>query len=796
MKKHTTSNSPSTVSSTRSRGSRIPLVVVESPSKAKAIKGYLGDGYMVEASVGHVADIPKHKNSVRPQDSFAVTYELTDKGTATIALLRKLMKRASKLVLATDADREGELIAAHLVEFLQPTIPIERIVFQSVTKEAILDALANPREIDHDLVEAARARRIIDRLYGFEVSPILWAKVRANLSAGRVQSPALRLIVERELERQRFVSASYSGITGVVSVPREVELALTHISGERLAIGKDFVADGQPIGGVRVLTSVEADALAANLAQGTTLTVVRVKEQSTTRKPQPPFTLSTLLQAAGNKLGMSSEETTRIAGKLYEAGHVTYVRTDNAMLSPMTAAKLRNAAQRAFGDEYIAPKIRYVGGGKKAFVQGAHEGIHPTRPDVQRVRGIGEREHAVYALILQRALASQMADSRLRTRSITLEGEAPNEAGTVCTFTASGSITEFPGHRIAFGRDGGADDELPDFAEGDTITVSEFEAKHHATTPPARFNESSLVKELEELGIGRPSTYVPIMKKLRERYVWSKPGDRALVPTMSAFAVHRLMSRHFADLVDYDFTKEMEETLDKVSVGESSKIDVLTAFFFGGGDDEWPGLEALVSGDVNDIPADDLIALDLGVHPDSGKRIVVRSGVLRKRGVYTPYVECGDVKRGITDETPLDDLTLDKVLDLLSHEPSQIGVIDDVPVFLMKGQKGHYFQWGSKEVLPPGHKKPRTAGLMTSMSFDSVTIDDAERMFALPRTLGVHPDTGDDVSVLFGPFGAYVKSGENTRSLRPEEEAFTIDLEAAITLLATPKSYRGRRRKK
>lgn len=755
---------------------------------------------MVEASVGHVADIPKGSDSVKTGSEFAVDYELTEKGRATIAKIRSLMKKASKLVLATDADREGELIAAHLVEFLEPSIPVERIVFQSVTKEAVLEALANPREIDRDLVDAARVRRIIDRLYGFEVSPVLWATVRGNLSAGRVQSPALRLIVEREFERQRFVAADFASITGTIEGTPDIEMSLTHISGQRVAVGKDFDESGALRGDALLLGGDAAEALAAELSRGTDLTVTAIKEQSTTRKPQPPFTLSTLLQTAGNKLGMSSEETTRLAGKLYDAGHVTYIRTDNAMLTPATAAKLRGAAQRAFGDEYVAPGIRYIGGGKKALVQGAHEGIHPTRPDSRTIRG-SAREQMVYELIWQRAIASQMADSRIRSRTVTLEGDVPGEPARRCTLTVTGSITEFPGFRKAFGDGNGADDELPLFVEGDTVFATSFVAKRHQTTPPPRFNESSLVKALEDLGIGRPSTYVPIMKKLRERYVWSKPGDRALLPTISAFAVHRVMSRCFADLIDYDFTKSMEEDLDKVSIGERGKLDVLTAFFFGvddpgGNGDAWKGLEKLVAHGRTSIPHDDLIALDLGVHPESGARIVVRSGVLRKRGAFTPYVECGDVKRGISDETMLEDLVPDKVLDLLSHEPSHLGLLDGVPVYVMRGQKGHYFHWGTKDLLPPGHKKPRTAGLMSSMSFDSVTLHDAERMFAFPRLLGVHPDSGLDVHAQFGPFGPYVKCGDDTRSLASEDAAFTIDLDGALALLAIPKSYRGRRRKK
>ena len=782
---------PSTSPTSPRASSRRPLLIVESPAKAKTISKYLGTAYMVEASVGHIADIPEKKNSVDVDNGFAVEYVLTPKGRETITHLRQQLKKASMLILATDADREGELIAAHLVEFLKPTVPVQRVEFRSVTKDAVEKALAQPRQIDASLVEAAKTRRILDRLYGFEVSPVLWRKVRQNLSAGRVQSPAMRLVVERELERHQFVSAGYFDIDATSATSPAFVAKLTAVDGQRIATGKDFDSRGVLVNDVRAISIEMATAIATVLESGpSALTVSSSAEKAYSRFPQRPFTMSSLYQAAGNRLGMSTAEARVVSQQLFDHGHITYPRTDNGAFGREALAKVRHAVKEVFGDALLSPKARYISGaGKNA--QAAHEAIHPTRMLVRRPAGLTPRQQALYELIWQRTIATQMSDASGVTVSITLQTTAATSPTVDCEFSASGTTITSPGFRLAYGFDEEDEKEkaLPALAVGESVPMESFTMLQHATAPPARFTEASLVKELEELGIGRPSTYASIIAKLRERYIWSKKGERALVPTITAFAVHRIMTQYFQPLVDYTFTQIMEKDLDRITSGEQMRDLLLTDFYFGAGG-EWPGIHPLIESTIKTIDPKQLFAIDLGLHPTTGESMLIKPGILRK-GTFSPYLQCGEATRSISDQTMLDELDIPAMVALLSAQAVVVGHIDGVPVIVKTTSTGSYFQLGNKEALPAGSKKPRTAGLLSHMTPETVTIEDAIAMFSLPRTIGSHPQTGHDIVAHFGKFGAYIVCGEDTRSLKDETALFSLILGDAVALLAIPKKPRG-----
>jgi DNA topoisomerase-1 len=769
-----------------------PLVVVESPAKAKTISKFLGNSFDVRASIGHIADLPSKGLAVDVDNNFKPTYELTDRGKQVVKDLRAALKDASELYLATDEDREGEAISWHLVEQLKPKVPVKRMVFHEITQSAIDAAVNNPRGIDYGLVDAAETRRILDRLYGYEVSPVLWRRVNRGLSAGRVQSPAIRLIVDRERERIAFVSAGYWDIELTTATAPPFSATLVAVDGTRVASGKDFDATGRPGDTVVVLEEARARALADGLA-GAEFTVRSVEEKPYKSSPRPPFMTSTLQQEGGRKLRLSSSQVMRVAQSLYERGYITYMRTDNVALSDEALAAVRSAVAAEYGDRYLSPgPRRYTSKVKNA--QEAHEAIRPATPlrSPSQVQGeLNAQELALYRLVWQRTLASQMADATGTTVSVRLRGVATD--GTDAEFGAAGTTIAFPGYRQVYveSRDEGdaaADREeiLPPLAVGDDVPVADLEPQGHATTPPPRYTEASLVRRLEELGIGRPSTWASIIQTIQDRgYVWKK--GQALVPTWTAFAVVNLLEQHFDELVDYAFTARVETDLDAIASGEAQKDKWLAAFYFG--DDALPGLKRLVEENLDEIDAAAINTFPIGTDPD-GNEIVV------KPGRYGPYVKRGDDTAGVPDDLPPDELTIDLAVGLLAAPKSDepIGELDGYPVFAKNGRYGPYVQWGAADNLPPGLEKPKMASLFKTMVLERLTMEEAEALLSLPRELGVDPADGQPIVASNGRYGPYVQKGKETRSLENEDQLLTVTLEDAQRLLAQPKVYRGRGR--
>ncbi|MGA0732188.1 MAG: type I DNA topoisomerase, partial [Ilumatobacteraceae bacterium] len=609
-----------------------PLVIVESPAKAKTISRFLGDEFDVRASVGHVADLPSKGLAVDVDNGFKPTYELTERGKQVVRDLRAALKDASELYLATDEDREGEAISWHLLEYLKPKVPVKRMVFHEITRAAIDHAVENPRSIDYGLVDAAETRRILDRLYGYEVSPILWRKVNRGLSAGRVQSPTIRLIVERERERIAFISAGYWDLELLTATAPAFTARLLEVDGVRVATGRDFDAAGRADERVRVLDEAEARRLASGLSDAE-VSVRSVEEKPYRSSPKAPFMTSTLQQEAGRRLRLSSSQVMRLAQGLYEQGFITYMRTDNVVLSGEALSATRAAVEAEYGASYLsdAPK-QYSSKSKNA--QEAHEAIRPTTPyrSPKSVSGeIRDRQQlALYTLIWQRTLASQMADARGVTVSVRIGG-ATTDDGTDCLFAASGTTITFPGHRAVLDsapsdgdeQSGSGDDVLlPELAVGDRVPVADLTAEGHSTSPPARFTEASLVKRLEELGIGRPSTWASIIQTVQDRgYVWKK--GQALVPTWTAFAVVGLLEQHFDDLVDYELTAKIEEDLDGIADGSRHKDEWLQRFYFGA--DDLPGLKTLVEENLDQIDAAKINTFPIGLDED-GNEVVAKPG--------------------------------------------------------------------------------------------------------------------------------------------------------------------------
>ena len=781
-----------TSSRSTSSGGR-PLVIVESPAKAKTISRFLGDEFDVRASVGHVADLPSKGLAVDVDHGFAPTYELTDRGSQVIRELKAALKDASELYLATDEDREGEAISWHLLENLKPKkgFPVKRMVFHEITRAAIDHAVANPRDIDLGLVDAAETRRILDRLYGYEVSPILWRKVNRGLSAGRVQSPSVRLIVERERERMRFVTASYWSIELDAATSPRFTAKLVAIDGTKVASGKDFGPDGRPDARVVALDESRAVALATGLADAT-VTVRSVDTKPYRSSPKAPFMTSTLQQEGGRRLRLSSSQVMRLAQGLYERGFITYMRTDSVALSDEALNATREAIRSIYGDSHLADKVRHYAS-KSKNAQEAHEAIRPTTPfrrpeEVQR--DLDRQELALYTLIWQRTLASQMADARGTTVSVRLGAVSTHES-TDCEFAASGTTIEFQGHRAVLGAptsdddsDGDDSDEalLPALAVGDVVPADAFRPDGHSTTPPARFTEASLVKRLEELGIGRPSTWASIIQTIQDRgYVWKK--GQALVPTWTAFAVVGLLESHFSDLVDYELTAKIEEDLDEIAGARLQKVDWLTRFYFG--DDALPGLKRLVEENLDQIDAAAINSFPIGVDAD-GTEIVA------KPGKYGPYIKRGEDTASIPDDLAPDELTVDEAIRLLSLPKSDepIGQLDGLPVYAKNGRYGPYVQWGDPDQLPPGHAKPKMSSLFTTMSLERITLEEAEQLLRLPRVLGVDPADGEEIQAANGRYGPYVVKGRDFRSIESEERLLTITLDEAVEIFKLPKVFR------
>jgi DNA topoisomerase-1 len=771
-----------------------PLVIVESPAKAKTVARHLGDGYDVRASVGHIADLPTKGLGVDVDNGFKPQWELTQRGKDVVKELRSLLKDASELYLATDEDREGEIISWHLLQHLKPKVPVKRMVFHEITRSAIADAVANPRDVDEGLVDAAETRRILDRLVGWEVAPVLWRKVNRGLSAGRVQSPATRLVVERERERMAFVAASYWDIEALLATDPAFTAALVAVDGTKVATGKDFGDDGQTKGQVVVLTEERAVALADGLA-GRDLDVRSVEERPYTSSPKPPFMTSTLQQEGGRKLRLSAQQVMRVAQGLYERGFITYMRTDSVTLSEEALTAVRATVASTYGDRFLSSSPRrYTTKVKNA--QEAHEAIRPSTPlrSPDQVRGeLRGPDLDLYRLIWQRTLASQMADATGTTVSVRLGAPSTTPAGaTDCEFAASGTTISSPGYRQAYvestdeGPTTAAEREalLPALVVGQAVPVESLTPEGHTTVPPARYTEASLVKRLEELGIGRPSTWASIIQTILDRgYAWKK--GQALVPTWTAFAVVRLLEEHFDELVDYTFTAGLEDDLDAIALGDQEKVEWLKDFYFG--TQNPPGLKHLVADNLDKIDAAAINTFLLG-YDATGDEIVV------KPGKYGPYVKRGEDTASVPETLAPDELTVDVALELLAAPKSDepIGSLEGLPVFAKNGRFGPYVQWGEADAPPPGYDKPKMASLFKTMTLERITIDQAIELLSLPRVVGTDPADGQEVIAANGRYGPYVSKGKETRSLANEEQLLEIGLDDALALLAQPKQYRGR----
>ncbi|HEY7731224.1 MAG TPA: type I DNA topoisomerase [Gaiellaceae bacterium] len=778
-------------STTTENGRR--LVIVESPAKARTIAGYLGSGFDVQSSIGHIRDLPNRaaeiperlkkepwaRLGVDVERGFEPLYVVDPDKKKVVAELKKKLASADELLLATDEDREGEAIAWHLLEVLRPKVPVRRMVFHEITREAIERALDETREIDERLVDAQETRRILDRLYGYEVSPVLWKKVMPRLSAGRVQSVATRLVVERERERRAFVAASYWDVVGTFD-PGAFEARLATVDGKRVAQGRDFGPDGQARGEVLVLDEASARGLAERL-DGRRFSVRSVEEAPYKRRPAAPFRTSTLQQEASRKLRFTSQTTMRLAQRLYENGFITYMRTDSVALSKAAEDAARAQAAEKYGAETVPEQPRKYERAV-ANAQEAHEAIRPAgdrfRTPAQVSAELSRDELALYTLIWQRTLASQMKDAagqtvRIRLGATTTENEDAE-------FRAAGTVITFPGFLLAYesGRDEPEEDaeerRLPALAVGQPLAAKTLEAQGHDTSPPPRYTEASLVKALEDHGIGRPSTYASIIGTILDRGYVFKRGT-ALVPSFLAFSVTNLLEQHFGRLVDYGFTKQMEDDLDRIAAGNEERVAWLTRFYRGTGDD--PGLHRLVTEHLDEIDARAVNSIEIG------------DGIVLRVGRYGPYLERGEQRASVPDDIAPDELTVARAEELLAQPNGDrvLGELDGRQVVAKNGRYGPYVT----EVLPEGSKdKPRTASLFSSMSLDTVTLDDARELLSLPRTL-VPPD-GDEIVVSNGRYGPYVKQGDETRSLESEDLLLTITTEQALAVLAQPKQRRGR----
>ena len=795
------------------------LVIVESPAKAKTIAGYLGSTYVVESSIGHVRDLPRnaadvpaaYKNEswarlgIDVDNDFKPLYVITADRKDQIKKLRSIVKDVDEIYLATDEDREGEAIAWHLLEVLHPRVPVKRMVFHEITPKAIREAIDNPRELDRRLVDAQEARRMLDRLYGYEVSPVLWKKVMPRLSAGRVQSVATRIVVERERERMRFVSARYWDLQANFhkigdldeGEPRSFGATLTGLDGKRVATGRDFDAQGKTKSDdVMVLTDAASAALVADLAD-TNFAVSSVESKPYRRRPAAPFMTSTFQQEASRKLRLSSAHAMRYAQSLYEKGYITYMRTDSTMLSDTALSAARSIITERYGRDFLPDAARHYAN-KVKNAQEAHEAIRPAGESFklpeQVARELPATEARVYELIWQRTVASQMTDAVGETVVVRVGGLTRTNRAT--EFTATGTIITHAGFRRAYVEDVDDDAErdnderrLPSVASGEALDVSDLEPEGHETAPPARFTEASLVKKLEELGVGRPSTYASIMGTIQDRgYVWKKGS--ALVPTLTAFSVVTLLEEHFTDLVDYAFTARMEDDLDEIANGIQEAVPWLSRFYFGdeptagNGQVDRPGLKEMVHDRLGEIDARAINSIPLGVTA-SGETVVARVG---KNG---PYLQCGEKSRSIRDDMAPDELTLERAIELLDTPDDRVVGVDPdtgLEVLARNGRFGPYVQLGKAD---DSKDKPKSASLLSSMAIETVTLDDALKVLSLPRTLGVDPADEQDITVQNGRFGPYVKKGNDSRSLDHEDQLFSLTLDDALRILAEPKRRRG-----
>jgi DNA topoisomerase-1 len=784
------------------------LVIVESPAKARTIGKFLGPGYIIEASIGHIRDLPSGAKEV-PEElkqeewaylgvdvtkDFDPIYIIPAEKAQQVRKLKAALKDAKDLYLATDEDREGEAISWHLCEVLKPKVPVHRLVFHEITKEAILDALKHPRAIDQALVRAQEVRRIVDRLYGYDVSPLLWRKIRPKLSAGRVQSVAVRLIVERERQRMAFRAATYWDLvaTFAKSNGETFQAVLISVDGRKIPAGRDFdAATGQlKDPACLLLNEKQAGELAARLGSAASR-VAELEDKPYTTKPSPPFTTSTLQQEANRKHGFTARRTMQVAQSLYENGHITYMRTDSTSLATVAVETAREIISNQYGNDYLpsAPRIYQT---KVKNAQEAHEAIRPAGhpfalPEALR-NVLSPDEIRLYDLIWKRTVASQMTDSRERRITISVLTDGAR-------FEAGGKIIDFPGYLRAYVE--GSDDPDSELAErevvlpavtvGEALACRELQSKSHTTQPPNRFSEASLTRELEKMGIGRPSTYASIIDTILARdYVFKKSGN-VLVPTWTAFAVSNLLETHLPDLVNYKFTADMEDELDAISRGELDYLKYLRQFYYGA---DQKGLKDLVTRKTGEIDARDVCRVRIG-QPEGQPEIFVRVGR------YGPFLEQGERRASIPEQTPPDELTMDsalKMLDTSSQSDEPLGQ-DPLgkPIFLKTGRFGPYVQRGTSE----DEEKPQYASLLAGMEPRDVTLDLALRLLSLPRTLGVHPQSGQPILAFNGKFGPYVRCGDDeskeTRSLPKDLSPLDVTLEQALELLAQPKAGgRGR----
>lgn len=771
------------------------LVIVESPAKAKTISKYLGSDYEVLASVGHIRDLaeprdvpadkkkgPLGKFSIDIDNDFEPFYVVSPGKTKTVTDLKKALKGAEELYLATDEDREGEAIAWHLLEVLKPKVPVHRMVFNEITKDAIAAAAKNTRELNDNLVEAQETRRVVDRLVGYEISPVLWRKINRGLSAGRVQSPAMRMIVQRERERIAFVSASYSSITATLNHNSiQFDAKLAKLANEKLAGSKSFDEGGKLVQEVLVLSPSEASDLAKKL-EGAELAVTSVEAKPSTRKPYAPFTTSTLQQEASRKLGMSAKQAMDTAQMLYQDGHITYMRTDSPALSGQAISAALAAAKQLFGDDSVSPSPR-IYGAKSKNAQEAHEAIRPSGETFAHPNELKSvlhgKSHLLYELIWRRTVASQMADAKLSTTTVKFETQVD---GKQAEFSASGTTVITPGFLAVYqdpeeDKKEDASAKLPILEVGQSLKIDEIASKDHSTSPPARYTEASLVKALEEQGIGRPSTYAAIISTIISKGYVVKRGS-ALVPEWIAFTVTRFLEENFGHLVDYAFTAKMESDLDKIALGELDRSGWLKDFYFG--DD---GLQATVE--------------SLG---ESDPRLIntfeIAEGINLRTGKYGPYIEVmeNDERRIVNIPVDLspDELTHEKAIELVNAPPASDRVLGQEPetgldIIVKDGRYGPYIT-----LVDEGNPKPKTASLFKTMAVDTVSYEEALKLLSLPRVIGVDPESEAEITAQNGKFGPYLKRGTDSRSLESEEQIFDLTLEQALEIYKQPK-YGGRR---
>ncbi len=810
------------------------LVIVESPAKARTLSGILGKGYRVEASLGHVRDLPQSaaevparykkepwaRLGVDVQRGFEPLYVIPEERKDQIKKLKAALAKSDALLLATDEDREGESISWHVTEILKPEVPVQRIVFHEITDEAIHEALERPRAIDDNLVRAQESRRILDRLFGYELSPVLWKKVRTGLSAGRVQSVAVRLLVERERERRRFRTAAWFDAEARFERDGQGFTARLVRIGERtVATGSDFDATSGALKTGFAGVWLDSEERVRELLAGwpTPWRVAAVEQKPFQRRPAPPFTTSTLQQEANRKLRFSARRTMRVAQRLYEGvgggervGLITYMRTDSVHLAERALRQAQAVIRELYGNDYTTGPRHYKT--KSKLAQEAHEAIRPTdlarRPE--RLRHIlSDDEFKLYELIWKRTLASQMAEARLRRTTVDIEapvadgGAVDESAFLPGIFQATGTVIDFPGFLRVYVE--GSDDPqaelaeqevvLPRLADGDELTPESVEAKGHETQPPARYTEASLVKKLEEEGIGRPSTYAPTLSRIQERGYVFRRGN-ALVPTFTGVAVTIVLERHFPEYVDVGFTARMEERLDQIAEGELDWQHHLRRFYFGDPGEESPGLEGRIAAEEPNI---EFPEIELGRHPETDRPIVVRVG---RFGPYLQYQpeEGETVNASVPEDEPPADLTVELALELLrraargdkmiGHDPESLE-----PIYLRHGRYGAYVQLGETPEKGSKAPKPKRASLPKGTAEDEVTLAEALKWLSLPRELGAHSEDGEPVLAKDGPYGPYVEWGKERRSLEATDDVYSIEMERALELLAQPKGRRGNTRK-